>query len=121
MSAIPIGRPNIDLRTRTKRKSKSQAASHFIGWAMVFGVVAIFVFGSSSLAGQVMVEKARRDGIRANQRLRAAMSAQTTLSRQIEVLSNDRDLVLWAKRNGFVAPELVPQSSGKSRVIVARR
>ncbi len=124
MSAVPISRTQIETRPnlRVVAGSRPSAVAQIVSGSVAFAAIAVVVFGASSLGGHVMVEKARRDGIRANQRLRAAMSAQTTLARQIEALSADKDLIVWAKRNGFVAPEVALKSSGNSRVtIVANR
>jgi hypothetical protein len=127
MSAVPISRPNIDSRVDTRPRlrvvngTKPSVAKQCMQAVLTFGVVALFVFGASSLAGHVMVEKARRDSIRTNQRLRAALSAQNVLSRQIEALSDTGDMVLWAKRNGMVAPFMTPKTSGKNGALVASR
>jgi hypothetical protein len=90
-------------------------------WAAVFSVIALFVFGASSLSGHVLVETARRQEIQANQRLRAANAAQTALSREIEILSEGRTLEAWALRNGFDASEDFPETSRRIDAIVARR
>lgn len=117
MSAVPISRPQIDTRPnlRVVAGTKPSSATMVMKGMIAFSVITVITFGASSLFGHVMVEKARRDGIRANQRLRVATSAQTTLSRQIEALSAEKDLVVWAKRNGFVAPDMALKSSGNSR------
>jgi hypothetical protein len=93
----------------------------FVVVAAAFSMIVLLVFGASNLAGNVMVERARRDGIGARQRLRAAVAAQSILAREIEALSNEEDLLAWAERNGFVAPHSPVKTSGSNRVIVARR
>ena len=123
MSAIPIGKPHIHARPR---KSLAPTAgkvvwTDFMVVAAAFSLIVLLVFGASNLAGNVMVERARRDGISANQRLRAARAAQATLAREIEALSNEEDLLAWGKRNGFAAPQVPAHTSGNNRVIVARR
>lgn len=122
MSAIPIAKPNIHVRPRARVTGvRGNTGALVMQGALTFGVIAVLVFGASSLFGHVMVEKARREGIAANRRLKAAVAAQSALARQIEALSDEASLKLWAKRNGMVAPDLAPKSSGSSRVIVARR
>lgn len=123
MSAVPISRPNIDTRPRLRvvQGTRPSVATQFLNGALAFGLVTLFVFGGSSLAGHVMVEKARRDGIRAAQRLQSAKSAQSVLSVQIAKLSDEKDLILWAKRNGFVAPDVALKPSRNSGVLVASR
>lgn len=120
MSALPISRPQIDTRPnlRVVSGTRPKTAIQVMTGMIAFSAITVLTFGASSLGGHVMVEKARRDGIRANQRLQAALSAQTTLTRQIEALSAEKDLIVWAKRNGFVAPQVAVKTSGKSRVTV---
>lgn len=123
MSAIPISKPHIHARPKRTLAPNARKAvlADFIVVAAAFSLIVLLVFGASNLAGNVMVERARRDGINANQRLRAAIAAQATLAREIEALSNEEDLLAWGKRNGFIAPQMPAQTSGSNRVIVARR
>jgi cell division protein FtsB len=122
MSAIPITRPQINVQTKRRSKHRTYVTTReCILWGIVFFVVATFVFGASSLTGHVLVESARRQTIQANQRLRTAVAAQSTLSREIEALSDERELVAWATRNGFVAPDQFPGTSRRPDAIVASR
>ena len=123
MSAIPITRPEIQTspRLRVVEGVRPSTIRQVLNWTLASTVICLATFGTSSLAGHVMVEKARRDGITAAKRLRAATAAQAVLTRQIENLSNDKEMNQWAIRNGFVAPELAPHSSGSQRVLVAQR
>ncbi|MBC8066079.1 MAG: hypothetical protein H7Y17_14700 [Chlorobia bacterium] len=123
MSALPITRPHIDTRPRLRvaTGTRPSVASQFMNGALGFLAVAVVTFGASSLSGHVMVEKARRDGIHAGQRLKAAKAAQTVLSVKIAEISSSNELVVWAKRNGFVAPDVAPKPSRKNGVIVASR
>lgn len=123
MSALPITRPHIDTRPRLKvvNGTRPAVAMQIMNGALGFLAAAVVTFGASSLGGHVMVEKARRDGIHAGQRLRAAKAAQTVLSVQIAEVSSGNELVVWAKRNGFVAPDVAPKPSRKNGVLVASR
>ena len=122
MSAIPISRPQINVAPKRRARRRTYVSTkEGIFWGVVFCVVALFVFGASSLTGHVMVESARRQSIQANQRLRAAVSAQATLARDIEALSNEREMEAWAVRNGFVAPDPFSGTSRRQNAIVARR
>lgn len=124
MSAVPISKPYIESQPRPQLRVEvgtgPSLARQIVGSLIAFSLVMLLTVGVSSLAGQVMVEQARRDGIRANQRLHSAISAQATLAKQIEVLSNSRDLEQWALRNGFVAPESQVGTSLKNVVVASR-
>lgn len=122
MSAVPISRPHIGIAPRKRARSRTYISTRELCvWAALFGVIASVVFGASSLSGHVLVESARRQSIQANQRLRVAVAAQNDLSREIEYLSDNQALVAWAVRNGFDAPDLLPQTSGRGDAVVARR
>ena len=122
MSAIPISRTNIGVAPLKRARRRTYISTkEIIVWTTVFSVIVLVVFGSSSLAGHVLVESARRQSIQANQRLRTAVAAQNALSREIEELSDDQTLAAWATRNGFVATDLFIQPSGRSDAVVASR
>ena len=55
-------------RGRVKQSQTQKRVSTIAGQLVGFTVITGIAFASFSLAGQVMVEKARRDGIRANAR-----------------------------------------------------
>lgn len=121
MSAVPISKPYIETRPqlRVVPGVGPSVATRMVKGLIAFSLIALFAFGASSLAGHVMVEKARREGIQANQRLNSALAAQSMLTKQIESLSDERDLELWATRNGFVAPQGQLKTSLKN--VVASR
>jgi cell division protein FtsB len=122
MSAIPISRTST--RTAPRRRAKRRtyiSTKEIISWSAVFSVIVLVVFGTSSLAGHVLVESARRQSIQANQRMRTAVAAQNALAREIEDLSDDQLLSAWASRNGFVATDLFVHPSGRNDAVVARR
>lgn len=122
MSAVPISKPYIETRPqlRVVPGTGPSTATQVLRGLIAYVTIAVFAFGASSLAGHVMVEKARREGIRANQRLISAMAAQSVLTKQIEALSDQKDLELWATRNGFVAPDSQAQTSLKNVVVASR-
>lgn len=106
MSAIPATR-SIDVRTRTKRtaKSRSKSASLLASRMLVFSVVAFCTYLASSMAGQVMVEKARRDGIAAQRRATDAKRTEGGLRSRINELTGFTAMDTWALGHGFVAPD----------------
>ena len=122
MSAVPIYKPQVETRPqlRVVPGTGPTVATQIVRSVLTFTLVALFVFGMSSLAGHVMVEKARREGIRAKQRLGSATTAQSVLAKQIEALSNDSDLEAWALRNGCVAPDGQFKPSLKNVVVASR-
>jgi len=122
MSAVPISKPYIETRPqlRVVPGTGPSVATQVLRGVVAYGVITLAVFGASSLTGHVMVEKARREGIRANQRLVAATAAQVVLTKQIEALSDEKDLEQWATRNGFVAPTSGTQTSSKNVVVALR-
>jgi len=122
MSALPIAKPRIQAqpRLRVVEGTLPSVGTMCLQGAVAFVIVTTFVFGASSLFGHVMVEKARREGISAGRRLQTALQGQSNLAAELESLSDMARLELWAKQNGFVAPDVLPKPSGSNRVLVAR-
>jgi hypothetical protein len=59
----------------------------------------------SSLTGQVMVEKARRDGIRASSRALEARKVEGELSKRLDLLTSFASVDEWAKTHNFLPPD----------------
>lgn len=122
MSAVPAIRTRIETRPNLRVVSGSRQAP--IVQAMrtmtAFLLVTLVAFGASSLAGHVMVEKTRRDGIRATQRLKAAVTSQLVLAKQIDALSNPAELERWARQSGFVAPDAKAKTSSGNAILASR-
>jgi hypothetical protein len=74
----------------------------FIARGTLFLALTAVTCATSSLAGQVMVEKARREGIRAAERASVAKNAEAALRTQVNLLTSDRSIETWAQENGFV-------------------
>lgn len=113
-------------RTRTRRqpvrKVKTQKrASAIIGHAVGFVLVTGITFSSLSLVGQVMVEKARRDGIRASQRALTASREIATLREEVQDLSSSQSINDWATANGFVPTDAAPKAAGVNQVVALNR
>jgi len=106
MSAIPASRP-IAVRSQTKRraKSRSKVFTNIVGGVTLFGAVALTTFLVSSMAGQVMVEKARREGISAQRRAIDAKRVEGGLRVRINELTGFTAMDNWALSHGFVAPD----------------
>jgi hypothetical protein len=116
MSAVPVQKPIIVTRPkpqlRVEQGVRPRAASSVLAKTVVFGVLTLGVFFSSSLAGQVMVEKARRDGIRATERLKAAAKEEAILRDRVLSMTRESAITAWAQENGFVSPELLAEEGG---------
>jgi hypothetical protein len=95
--------PSVRVRTAPRAKAKSRLAisSKLITFAIIVG----FTFMASSLAGQVLVEKARREGIRATERARDARKAEAVLRQQVDALQSLDNVEAWATAHGFTAPD----------------
>lgn len=106
MSAIPIGRP---LKGRSERREqarrRSEAWGNIANSAALFICIAGTVYLVSSMVGQVMVEKARREGIRAASRSIEAKKAESMIRRHVEALTSLSAVDEWASAHGFLAPD----------------
>src|SRR5688572_33048980 len=125
MSAIPATGPSTTTTERRQHRSRSeperrparrvmtrrQARDRSATWAKVTGFVIIagLTFMASSLAGQVMVEKARREGLRASERAREARKVEAVLRQKIDYLGSLGTVEAWATSHNFVAPDGVIQ------------
>ncbi len=68
-----------------------------------------------------MVEKTRRDVIRAIERTRASQAAIDPLKSQIRLAQDSREVQKWAVANGFVAPEWAPAPSSQESHLAAKK
>ena len=79
------------------------------------GVTAV-AFSAFSLAGQVMVEKARREGISATARAQSSARDIADLRAEVQDLSSSKSIDDWATANGFVPTESAPKATGVVQV-----
>lgn len=122
MSAIPVLRPpSVGTRRRRSHRVAATPAQLRSGKArprrrlrddgllaarlLSFAIVAAAVFIGSSLFGQVMVEKARREGLQAIERARAARRAESVLRQEVDGLGSLGSVEAWAASHSFVTPE----------------
>jgi hypothetical protein len=87
---------------------------------MTFCVLAASTYLVSSMSGQVMVEKARRDGITAQRRATEAKRAEAGLRSRINELTGFSNLEAWALAHGFVASDQPSLPSGDTATRVAQ-
>jgi len=66
-----------------------------------------------------MVEKARREAIRASDRTRASMSALAPLKSALARVEDGLEIQKWAAANHFVAPDWTPTPSSQESHLVA--
>ena len=124
MSAIPATGPaattterrlhriRVETAPRTRRPvAKARHRDSSAVWAYVTGfiIMAGLTFMASSLLGQVMVEKARREGLRAAERSREARKVEAVLRQRIDYLGSLGTVEAWATSHNFVAPDGVIQ------------
>jgi hypothetical protein len=70
----------------------------------------------SSLTGQVMVEKARREGIRSMQRAMDARKVEAVLRHRLDSITGLTSVDEWAKTHGFFAPDQLVKGTGEKSV-----
>ena len=104
----PIAQTRVHTRTRTRGRSGSE--SQTIARAATFAIIVCCAFIASSLFGNVMVEKARREGLRAAERAREARKAETVLREQVDMLVSLTAVEDWATAHSFVAPDGLGQA-----------
>ena len=103
-------------RGRVKKVQAKKRVSSVIGQVASFAIIAGISFGTISLAGQVMVEKARREGIRAMERARQTSRDIAELRGEVQDLASSRSIDDWAAANGFIPTESVPKATGVNQV-----
>lgn len=137
MAAVPVFRPEPVVRTpevrrpvatpapqakpKAKARRKAKRKINVGARVAVFSTLALVSFMVNSMAGNVMVEKARREGIQAAQRTREARNVQAALTRQVMALSSADASADWARSRGFVAPDQAGISSGTPTRVALNR
>lgn len=110
----PAARPEISVRVRigTRRRSRIHPLALAVQKSFLFAVVAMVTFSVSSLVGNVLLEQARRDGLSASQRARAARSSESSVRRTLDRQSGVVPAQSWAAANGFVPIDAKVQGPG---------
>lgn len=111
MSAVPVQKPIIVSRPRpnlrVEQGGRVSVATKVGARMMQFGMATLVFFMCSSMAGQVMVEKARREGLSAASRAKEATKAEALLRTQIQDMSSTSAIDQWALAHGFQASEVL--------------
>ena len=109
MSAVPVQKPIIVARPKPQLRielgTKPRANSKALTRSVLFGALTLSVFFASSLVGQVMVEKARRDGIHAVARAKDAAKDVALLRDRFQAMSRASAIDAWAISHDLVPPE----------------
>lgn len=98
-------------KARSARKARASIAQRVFPALFALALVTGATYLAVSLAGHVMVEKARRDGIRATERAREARRVEAALRQRILVTTSYASVAQWASSNGFVASSAVADPS----------
>lgn len=119
MSAAPATRTFVATRAGllAAPRSRSRAFSGFAVRAALFGCIVMATHITASLCGYVLLESARREGIQADLRAKAARRAEAAIRRSVDALNSVNAIQEWALANGFVATDTsVRPSLGVTRV-----
>jgi hypothetical protein len=108
----PIQKPQDRMAERAKAKRRSIAMAQ----ATTFAIIAGITFMASSLGGHVMVEKARREGLRAAERAREARKVEAVLRQKIDYMSSLSTVEAWATSHSFIAPDGLVQPAQAGQV-----
>jgi len=124
-SQRPKSKPRVHVRVQVteRRQARTNPALFIATRAIVFGVICLFTYATSSLAGQVMVEKARRQGIAAKERAIEARRAEATIRERVDSLTSARSIEEWALAHGLQTPPLPTEEGTKpkgGRTLVAK-
>ena len=103
-------------RGRVKKSQPNKRVATIFGQVASFAIITGFAFGAISLGGQVMVEKARRDDIRATERARQSSREITELRGEVQDLSSTQSIDNWAAANGFIPAGSATQATGVKQV-----
>ena len=113
MAAIPAIRTtttlNPSLRVVTRERAEPKV-NWFVATFVFLGLTYAF-FSVGSLAGSVLGEQARREGLSAISRAAAARAEETVLSRRLDELNSLKSIDAWAAQNGFIAADRALVSS----------
>jgi hypothetical protein len=97
-------RPIPSVRARVHSERRSRVRSTVVAQTATFAVIVCMTFIASSLFGHVMVEKSRREGLRAAERARDARKSESILRQELEGITGLDTVDGWALAHGFVAP-----------------
>ena len=105
-----------------RRRARSRVRpSVLVEKATLFLAVTVITCAASSLSGQIMVEKARREGLRAQERASVAQRSEAALRIQVNKLASAPAIEIWAQEHGFVTVDsLTPIVRAEAHGAVAK-
>jgi hypothetical protein len=117
MSSVPVTGARPKARPRARRKSlvSSQSTAKITTFLIIVGVTYLV----SSLTGQVMVEKARREGISASGRALEARKVEAELGKRLDMLTSFASVDEWAKTHNFLPPDQLAGNPDTAAPLVA--
>ena len=112
MAAIPALRTTTTLTpVRVVTRDRAETKVNWFAATLAFVGLTYGFFSAGSLAGSVLAEKARRDGISAIARAKTARAEESILSQRLDELKSLKSIDTWAAQNGFVASDRMLQAS----------
>ncbi len=107
MSAAPVYtyREKTLRRTSARRRAQEDALAAALARCVCYVLLAGFAMMFSSLSGNSLMEKARRDYVRAGERTKAAKMDVSLLRERVERLTTMGAIDRWAASHGFLPPE----------------
>lgn len=121
MSAIPASHIYIPSKTKKRAKASSATLTNAFAYTLLFAALVGATWVISSLAGNVMVEKARRENIQSTRRAREARSSVAVLRRSIDSMTSYSAVSDWAISHGFRAPDQSVQPSSMKDYVASNR
>lgn len=121
MSAIPASKSYIGSQTRKRARASAISVSDFAAYAVLFLSLVGATWIVSSLAGNVMLEKARRESIQSTRRAREARSAVAVLRRTIDSMTSYSAINDWATSHGYRAPDQSGHPSSINDYVASNR
>lgn len=115
--------PAVHHRARPKAKSRKATSSAIlaVGQVLAFTSVAGLVWSVSNLAGQVFVEKARRETSVATLRASLLERKESELKVHLDALARDVEIAEWARTHGYVPEDSLPVASSGPNLYAMRR
>jgi len=107
-------------KARARRAAKTDVFATVVAHAVLVISIATLTFALSSLSGHSMMEKARRDYVRAVDRSRAAKQDLALQRERVDRLCTMGAIERWAVSRGFTppvgAPARVARKDGQSSI-----
>jgi len=122
--ALPTREQEVRVANRRRRRT---VLGNLVAGVALFGVTSFMAFGISTLSAQVMVEKARQEGISARSRTAQAERQIEGLQDRVAALASPSRVATWAPNAGFVSseqlvdPRAVPEVDRAPKTLVAQR